>query len=70
MAGGGSNFKFCIKLILSYIKLIQLLIDLITLLNEFCWVINIILGLSWRNLLNNGLNLVVNKIYSFIVGKN
>ena len=29
----------------------------------------VILGLSWRNLLNNGINLVVNKIYSFVVGK-
>ena len=27
------------------------------------------MGLSWRNLLNNGINLVVNKMYSFIVGK-
>ena len=26
-------------------------------------------GLSWRNLLNNGINLVVNKMNSFVVGK-
>ena len=30
----------------------------------------VILGLSWANLLNNGINLVENKIYSVVVGKN
>ena len=33
----------------------ELLIDLITLLNEFVGLLITILGLSWRNLLNNGI---------------
>ena len=37
----------------------ELLVDLITLLNEFCWVINVNLGLSWGYLLNNDIYLVV-----------
>ena len=40
----------------------ELLIDLITLLNEFVVLLILLhgnLGLSWRNLLNNGINLVV-----------
>ena len=50
----------------------ELLVDLITLFNEIVGFINdlVILGQSWGYLLNMGnFNLVVNRIYSFVVGK-
>src|SRR5215216_1554241 len=56
---------------LEYLEVNYWLISSLYLINELGYYLYlVILGLSWRNLLNNGINLVVNKIYSFVVWKN
>jgi len=54
-----------------YLEVNYWLISSLYLINELGYYLYlVILELSWRNLLNKGINLVVHKIYSFLVGEN